>query len=256
MHLRWFGTANICITHEGKSVIFDPFITRNAQIKCVSVEELADMGNIFLTHGHFDHAMDVPAIVSSGNSKVYCSRDTKNLLIKENVPNSRITAIQPGDIIENDPFRIRVFAGEHVKPDRALLLRTFINPQILLNFRTFCSFMRVHKKFDMGQMLAYQIEAGGKTIFHFGSLNLSMNEEYPQGVDLMTIPFQGRSDLDNYTLQFVERIKPKNIFLHHYDDSFPPVSRKIDSIHFIEMIYKYFSGIKVIVPEYLKAYNL
>lgn len=188
--------AYSCMDYVQKSNAFDsidPFITRNAQIKCVSVEELADMGNIFLTHGHFDHAMDVPAIVSSGNSKVYCSRDTKNLLIKENVPNSRITAIQPGDIIENDPFRIRVFAGEHVKPDRALLLRTFINPQILLNFRTFCSFMRVHKKFDMGQMLAYQIEAGGKTIFHFGSLNLSMNEEYPQGVDLMTIPFQGRS---------------------------------------------------------------
>lgn len=36
----------------------------------------------------------------------------------------------------------------------------------------------------------------------------------------------GRSDLDDFTLHFIRRIKPQAVFLQHFDDSFPPVSNQ------------------------------
>lgn len=77
---------------------------------------------------------------------------------------------------------------------------------------------------------------------------MDQEELYPGEVDLMTIPFQGRSDIDDYAMQFVRMIKPKALYLHHFDDSFPPVSSTVQTRRFSEAVKKDFPEINVIVP--------
>lgn len=254
MELKWFGTATINIIHEDQSIIFDPFRSLNPKLQCVTAQELAGMGDIFLTHGHFDHAMDVPLVTSLGTSKVFCSPETGKLLIAKGAARERVNIVQPGDIIENSLFMIKVLSGQHCQADGALILRTCMSPRTLRNIQTCYSLLKTHFKFDMGKILVYQIEAGGKTILHMGSLNLAAEEVYPEGVDLLTLPFQGRSDINSYGLQFIERIKPKTIFLHHYDDSFPPLTSQIDCWPFAKSVQTAFPGLKVIIPEYITPY--
>ncbi|PKL16063.1 MAG: hypothetical protein CVV49_18225 [Spirochaetae bacterium HGW-Spirochaetae-5] len=72
---------------------------------------------------------------------------------------------------------------------------------------------------------------------------------YPRNVDLLMLPFQGCLDLDGRALKIINRILPKAVLLHHFDDSFPPVSRNIDTESFVSMMKNRFPHVGVYVPE-------
>lgn len=90
-------------------------------------------------------------------------------------------------------------------------------------------------------------------MLHMGSLNLDSSEKYPAGPDLLTLPFQGRSDLNSYAFQFIERLKPKALYLHHFDDAFPPVSSAVYTASFIEKVTREYPELPVIVPAFKEA---
>ena len=60
--------------------------------------------------------------------------------------------------------------------------------------------------------------------------------KYPTGADLLILPFQGRSDLENYALDIVSRLRPRRILLDHYDDAFPPISDEIPTKDFVRRL--------------------
>ena len=107
--------------------------------------------------------------------------------------------------------------------------------------------------YPAGEVLVYFIEVKGKKILHLGSLNLDENERYPDKVDVLTVPYQGRSDLPSYALKFVSRLQPETVFLHHFDDSFPPVSSPVDPQPFINSVKERFPGIRMIRPDAFRS---
>jgi L-ascorbate metabolism protein UlaG (beta-lactamase superfamily) len=256
MKMRWYGTATVNIIHDGGSILFDPFIARNPRLDCGMAEELAGLGDIFITHGHLDHASDVPLISGMGNRRVFCSQETAKILSTEGVANKLIVVVKPGDVIKSEPFTIKVLASQHCQSDPILIIKTLTSPRMMKHYNVVLPMLKEHLKFKMGNVLAYQIEAEGKTILHLGSLNLSNEEIYPEKVDVLTIPFQGRADLSVYALQFVQRIKPKALFLHHFDDTFPPVSNHIDCQGFVKSIQNLFPDMNIIIPVYRKPYSV
>jgi L-ascorbate metabolism protein UlaG (beta-lactamase superfamily) len=256
MKLRWFGTATISYTQNGQTIIFDPFCGRNKKLGCFSLRELAVQGDIFITHGHFDHLADVPLILAENETVVYCSQPAADTLISHGVPHERVKAVRPGQILTVGHFNIHVFQGKHINFDSKLILRTFFNLRLLRYFASFIRILKINSKFPEGQTLIYAIEADGKKIMHMGSLNLADGEVYPLDPDILALPFQGRSDLETYALSFVEKIRPKTIYLHHFDDAFPPVSNSVETGIFIRNVEKDFPDIKVIVPKRGEVINI
>ena len=256
MKLRWFGTATISYTQNGQTIIFDPFCGRNKKLGCVSFRELAAQGDIFITHGHFDHLADVPLILAENEAVVYCSQPTADTLISQGVPHERVKAVRPGQILTVGHFNIHVFQGKHINFDSKLILRTFFNLGLLRYFASFIRILKINSKFPESQTLIYVIEADSKKIMHMGSLNLADGKVYPQDPDILALPFQGRSDLETYALSFVEKIRPKTIYLHHFDDAFPPVSSSVATGIFIRNVEKDFPDIKVIVPKRGEVINI
>lgn len=256
MKIRWYGTAAVNIVHDEGSILFDPFLVRNPQLDCGTAKELAGLGDIFITHGHLDHVSDVPLISGMGNRRVFCSRETAKILCTEGVVDELIVAVKPGDVIKSGPFTIKILASQHCQSDPLLIVKTFTSPRMLKHSQAILPLIKEHVKFKMGNVLAYQIEAEGKTILHLGSLNLSSEEIYPEKVDMLTLPFQGRADLNVYALQFVQRIKPKALFLHHFDDTFPPVSNNIDYRAFVKSVQNLYPNINIIIPVYREPYTV
>ena len=115
MEISWYGTAALCMSHAGHKILFDPFVSRNPHSPRISVPELAQMGDIFITHGHFDHTLDVPEVAALGKSKVYCSAETARQLIKRGAPAQQVVAISPGDTKNQPPFPPRVLKAHHKK---------------------------------------------------------------------------------------------------------------------------------------------
>ena len=73
--------------------------------------------------------------------------------------------------------------------------------------------------------------------------------EYPIGADLLILPLQGRSDIADYALSFVDRLMPKMILLDHFDDAFPPISSAVDTAPFVALMAKRHPHIPVISPK-------
>lgn len=250
MEITWFGTATLTFSAGGQSIIFDPFIAMNKKLPRPSYEELSKCGDIFITHGHFDHLVDVPGVLEAAESIVYCSETAAVTLIREGVSQDRIKVVKPGDLIKKGPLKIKVYRGEHIKFDLPLILRTLFSRRAMAGFGRLRNLVRLARDYPQGEVLVYQVEAKGKKVLHMGSLNLSETERYPMGADLLTLPFQGRSDLDTYVLQFIDLLKPKAILLQHTCDSFPPLSSPVQTDGFIDKMAKQYPATKVIIPQY------
>ena len=250
MKIRWYGTATVNFIHDNGSILLDPFIARNPRLDCGSAKGLAGLGDIFITHGHLDHASDVPLISAMGNRRVFCSPETAKILSAEGIATELIVAVKPGDVIKNGPFTIKVLASQHCQSDPILIIKTLTSPRMLKHSKAVLPMIKEHLKFKMGNVLAYQIQAGDKTILHLGSLNLSNDEVYPEKVDVLTLPFQGRADVSVYALQLVQRIKPQALFLHHFDNTFPPISNNINYREFVKSVQQLFPDMNIIIPNY------
>jgi L-ascorbate metabolism protein UlaG (beta-lactamase superfamily) len=250
VEIRWFGTATLTFSSRGHSIIFDPFFSFNKELPRPTIEELAQCGDIFITHGHFDHLINVPQILKASEATVYCTETAAASLVREGVDQSRIKVIKPGDCLDNGLFKLKVYRGEHIKFDLPLIIKTLFSRRAITNFKDLRRLVSLAKLYPQDEVLVFLIEAGDKTVLHMGSLNLAANVEYPTEVDLLTLPFQGRSDLDTYTPKFIERLKPAALLLHHTCDSFPPVSSPVRTEDFTRAMELRYPGLKVIRPFY------
>ncbi len=253
MEIKWYGTATIAFSSGDKSILFDPFFPMNNSLPSPQVDDLASVGDIFITHGHFDHLIDVPRVVTAGGGRVYCSETSSMALLREGVDPSRITTIKPGDLIEDGPFKVRVFRGKHIKFNGKLILKTLFNRRIFSYRENLRSIVKELRRYPEGQVLVFLVEAEGKKVLHLGSLNLDDTEQYPSEVGLLSLPYQGRSDLSDYTLPFIRRFKPGFVYLHHFDDSFPPISSQVDIEPLINVLMTDYPETRVIVPQYGEA---
>lgn len=250
MEIKWYGTAAVSLTSERRSILFDPFLSLNKRLSRFSAGELAEAGEILITHGHFDHLIDVPKVMAAGNAPVYCSDGAASSLLREKVSRDRIAVVRPGDSFRLGPFKVTVFKGRHIKFDGRLIIKTLFNRRVLTYAKNLRVILKESRHYPEGEVLVYALEVEGKKILHMGSLNLDDGESYPERVDLLTLPFQGRSDIGEYAMQFVRRLNPQTLYLHHFDDTFPPVSSPVKTEEFVTAAVKSFPGIKVFVPKY------
>ena len=230
MKMRWYGTASVSIETESASVLFDPYLPlRGSKVK-TRLKDYAGFKTIVITHAHLDHIGSIAELFEAEEREIYGTQAVHDALTKLGIPEKNIHVIKPGDELCFGDIKIKAYQGRHIKFDRKLLLKT------IFSFRHFKYIFNLGKIFktalickEKKETLGYLIEAESKTVFAMGSLNLDDNTEYPTDMDYLFLPYQGRSSLLEPALEVIEKLKPKSILLHHYDDTFPPLSRLIDT---------------------------
>ena len=61
MKLRWLGCGGYeLVTDAGTILYVDPWLTSHAFNAPITADDIKKADAILLTHGHFDHAEDVP----------------------------------------------------------------------------------------------------------------------------------------------------------------------------------------------------
>lgn len=101
--------------------------------------------------------------------------------------------------------------------------------------------------------MVYDIKAKGKEILLLGSLKLDEATQYPENVDLLILPSQGSCELEKEAAKLIDRIKPKKIFLPHFDNSIPPLSRSVDTRPLKRMMDEKYPQIQVVKSRAGKA---
>jgi len=254
MEIQWFGTATIKITEGNTALLFDPFISMNPQVQHTSIEDYTGITDIFITHGHFDHILNVYDVWKLNKSTIYCSTQVADVLLRQGISVQDIRIINHGQVVSIPPLIVKIYKGEHIHFDFHLIIKTLFSVRILKNFDKFLQLLSLNKKMPMGNVFAYEIINQDKNILHFGSLNYSAHTEYPYKPSMLTLPFQGRDDITTYAIEFVKKFMPHTLFVHHFDDTFPPLSSNVETAKFIEEITRLFPDISVILPQYGISY--
>lgn len=256
MKITWYGTATIGIDDGQTKLLFDPFVRMNKKIETTPVEGFVGFDAVFVTHGHFDHIYSIPDLVKKDRDvPVYCTETPKKTLTENGVPEERIVTIKPDEEIHIGNYTIRPRKFRHIVFDPIYIL-TVVPKCVTMLPRLFWQAAMNRKMPEGGEIVAYEIEAEGKKIFLTGSFREYPGEVYPNDIDLLILANGGSIFVPEKTKDFIDKYRPKKIFVDHFDDAFPPVTRNVSVERLKNMTKKNHPEIEFIVPEICKAVEL
>ncbi|MCQ2771247.1 MAG: MBL fold metallo-hydrolase [Clostridia bacterium] len=229
MTLTWYGTASLLISSENSQVLIDPFIPMRGGPLKVDIDEYSKHTNILITHAHFDHIGSLPLFIDK-SKKIYGTQAVATSLAKLMSPDYNFIPIKPNDEFNIDDLRIQVFKSKHSSLDTKLRLRTIFSFRHLFFIPNLITMSKLAPKCkENKEIIAYLISNGTTSIFILGSLGIDENTTYPNNVDYLVLPYQGCSDLKSEAIKIIDTIQPKNIIIDHCDDTFPSLTKKIDT---------------------------
>jgi L-ascorbate metabolism protein UlaG (beta-lactamase superfamily) len=185
--MRWLGTACFEMVLPGKqTVVIDPYLDDSLTAPVTS-DEIEGCDYILITHGHYDHVLDVGKLTRRFDCKIFCSEVAAGSLMRfQQVPPDRITPVRPGQVVHEQGLTVEVLKGVHVdfaKEYRRLTGQDFeIDPADPLEgikraIRAMAGSDRVPDRFvewmeryPQGEQLNFVLEpVGGKRIYMAGS---------------------------------------------------------------------------------------
>ena len=121
LKMSWLGVAGIELRVNKQILVIDPFVTRPpikrmwwGRIRSDFVLAAATVPHgdlVLVTHAHWDHVMDVPAIIEQTRATAYGSQNTYRLLTILGVPEDHLHEIKVGDKLALGDVSGRYLAG-------------------------------------------------------------------------------------------------------------------------------------------------
>ena len=244
MELTWLGTAGFRIKIGPTTILIDPYLTRNETARPeqpLNPSDIDDGDLIFISHGHFDHILDVPEIVSRTKARVYCGAGIDDTLTQKGVKADWIRCVKTdGEEFEFNGLKGQALFSRHVKFDRRLLVKTLARINVRIP-----RYLPLLRDYPEGQVLSWRFEIEGKVLHHFGSAGATPEELERLGsqpTDILLVPLQGHTHIVQIALDYVKALQPKMVIPHHQDNFFPPISSMVDVQPFVD-------GVQHIAPD-------
>ena len=204
MELTYYGHSSFLLKTNGKSILFDPFISPNPLAKAIDLKSImADY--ILLSHGHGDHVADVEMLAKQSDATLVGQPEV-------------VLWFEPKGLKKNHQMNI---GGKKEFDFGTVKMVTAIHS----------SSMPDHTY--GGNPAGYIIQAEGKTIYFAGDTALTydmkiIGEQFE--VDYALLPIG-----DNFTmgpedaLIAAEWVKAKHVIAMHFD-TFPPIKIEKETV--------------------------
>jgi len=246
VRVTYLGTNGYQFEFRGHALLVDPYFSRvdllsvalglriqpNAARINDGLRHLAS-GNcrtdaVLVTHGHFDHLLDVPAVMAKTRARLIASASSVDLVRR--LPDAGASsgdAVKPGDVRRIGPWKIRVLSATH---DRLFGKVPFDWPpsQAGSPAEALAKAGEPQRAADWicGEPLAFLIEVNGQRIYIDSGgtpAQLPPNESGSRRMDLAIL---GMALPDSRTrlAAALARLQPRYVLPSHQDDFFRPLS--------------------------------
>jgi len=278
----YLGTAGWEITNGKTVILVDPYFTRakyNSPNDAVAPDDprpqvtvssflepdtavidahVRKADFLLITHGHPDHAFDMPYIARKTGAIVIGTASTGNLARASGVAADHVKTVGGGDKIDLAPgVKLRVIASLHgiFRRPREGAPPAPPPPQFPADTRPPLRF----GQFVEGGTLAYLISIGGHQIILFGSMNYIERELEGLRPDIALIgAMPERNNIDDYTPRLMRVLGfPPVVLPTHWDRfNFPHTVSQAPAVERLQSFLAEIKAVspktKVIVPEYFK----
>jgi L-ascorbate metabolism protein UlaG (beta-lactamase superfamily) len=214
---RWLGVAGLELKAGGQVLAIDPFFTRPSLLSMLRPispdyslvkEKLPECDYVLVTHPHYDHLMDVPAVLGHTGAVAYGSANTCRLLELLGVPGAQAKEVHVADKLSLGAFKVKVIPGQHSPIPFGNIfngqLKTGLHPPLRM------------QDYRMDICLGYMIKVMAE------SLLVCARQPQPAGV-----LFAVAQEPQEYYLKLLKEVNPHTFIPIHWDNFTRPVTRPL-----------------------------
>ena len=231
--VRWTGAAGLEFTHEGKSWLIDPYLSRIGKASIFFGRPRADgekvaryldslpgkLQAVMVGHTHLDHAIDVPEIIGRFSVPLIGSGSLETLMALHGMP-GRVTVCK-------EKTRLELPGGA------AVTMLPSLHGLVLFGRAPYpgeiAPGLRPPLKaadYRHGQVFIIRLEVGGTSFMHVGTANLIDGELEGQSCDVLFLCMPGWRMVPDFHRRILSRVRPKIVVPFHFDDFSAPLSKE------------------------------
>ncbi len=212
LSFRWLGVQGVEFRCAGHVLAIDPFFTRPSAWdffrRVLPDSRLAERlvprcDTILVTHSHYDHMLDVPALAQRCGAAVYGSANAGRLAELSGLPERQFHEVRPGAALSLGPFEVDVLAGQHVRFPGDGFLFGELKPGLRAPLRP--------RDYTVDQVFGYMIRAQGVRILFCPGPALAAD-----------ILFSGTAYGREYFCRLLASSRPRIFVPLHWDNFFLP----------------------------------
>ncbi|MFB8085908.1 MBL fold metallo-hydrolase [Streptomyces sp. NPDC055992] len=270
---RWLGTSGWRIDVDGRTVLFDPYITRfktglfcgefKADTKLTSDPELIKdrIGHpevVLVSHSHWDHISDVPHIAKSTGARIIGTETTFHLLVAFGVDPGQISVVKGGEILDFAGITIEVVSSRHSRNKNY----SYFAPGTL--HAPPAEPPATISDLPEGDTLAFQVTVGGSgpSAFLMGASDFSERALEGLRPDLAMIAVPATSATFRYAPRLLRALgEPGVVVPVHWDNFEKPLSEPprhdptMNLNDFVAQVQQASPTSRVVVPDYRTTYG-
>lgn len=133
VRITFLGTTTLLFDDGETQILIDGLLTRPSLFKLVTSkiktdqtlvdhilkkENVNHLKAIFVSHSHYDHALDVAYIANQTDAEIYGSKSTLNIGRGGNIPEDKLKLFNINEPVTVGKFTVKILPSIHSKPAR------------------------------------------------------------------------------------------------------------------------------------------
>jgi L-ascorbate metabolism protein UlaG (beta-lactamase superfamily) len=184
-----------------------------------------------LTTGHFDHAMDVPALVKQPGAIVHAPGPVCQRLGQAGISPHSLECVTLHTQKRVGSLTWQALASRVYQADSSPRLRALISDKANL-----AHIIDLSQQWPLGEIVTFLFQADGLSLIHFGSAGWVESEIEGLQADIALLPVESVPTVNDNVVQLAMRLKPKVVIPHHWDNYYPPLSKLVEVDQFETMM--------------------